>query len=217
MRRMLDIIGALRKERDTLAFASYVHRAFAMAPADIQALCDVAYQLCAEWVPSARFEIGLYNTTEEDLHIVLAVHDETPALEENPAKGNGQPTRLPPMRVPVPPLWEWIRERFPTDVVIAMEGIDDVPAAAPQQESTRSLLIAPLLQSRGTAEQESPNGHEVHPALVGAILLHAPLLTEYEEQDTATVGIVSEALSSALQNRPVQLPGESNPGLKTPG
>jgi hypothetical protein len=148
----------------------------------------------------------LYDTTEEDLHIVLAVHDEapaSPALDENPAEGNGLPTRLPPMRVPVPPLWEWIRERSPTDVVLATEGIDDVPAAAPQQESTRSLLIAPLWKSRTAA----PDGLEGHPALMGAILLHAPLLTDYEEQDTATVGIVSEALSAALQNRPVQLPG----------
>ena len=73
-------------------------------------------------------------------------------------------------------------------------------------------LQAPASARGGPQQQASRHEEddEERPAPMGAILLHAPIPTNYEKVDAAYVEIVAEALSEALQNRSIQLPGEAS-------
>jgi hypothetical protein len=118
MRRLIETTYAMRGEIDVLTQSNRISRAIATVPQEAGALVALAYQLCTEVVTARRFEIGLY-TTEQSAQINGQPDPSSPALKKWPARlthvciqiAVHSDEQLPPMRVPLTPLWLELAQR----------------------------------------------------------------------------------------------------------
>jgi len=142
MRQMAETIHRLRANLTQLMFARTIQEAVAAAPRDMAALCDLAYDLCTDAVSLSRFQIGLYNYVMGHVHIQVATEGDT---------------RLPPMNLPITPLWQWLSEQQAPMLTDDASELDAPPRQAYPPgtgEQSGTTLFIPLL---GTQDPTIPD------------------------------------------------------------
>ena len=188
MRHMLDSIRAVREQITALSFGNQIREAITGTPREVHALCTLAYELVRENVPSAKFEMGLYDPALAHVNMQIAVHD-------------GQ--ELPPMRVPLTPLWQWLSELEEPVLVRRPEDFDSqilplppirpgIGDAKPLEPQSAMFLSLPRISD----EQEEIEA--VAPPL-GAMVLQSPRPNAFGPQDMAQVAIIGQQVGIAIQ------------------
>jgi len=217
MKRMLDTMQRLREQRDKLTFANEVVRSVDGSPSEINDLAKVAYRLCTGCAPATHFEIGLYDPSSQHVHIQVASYPsegEGATPGEPTTKRAGDRPKLTPMRVPITPLWAWIRAQKHPVVLDPEEESADLPAGLlplDRDEAPYSLLVVPLVSTlspappaEGTTTNASPpSADDVPPPprapTLGAITLRAPYPIPFSQAHVMCVAIVGKEIAAAVE------------------
>ena len=213
MRQMLETIRTMRQQMDILSFTQRVRQAIIDTPQEVDDLCALAYPLCTEIAQSYKFELGLHDRTLTHVHIRVAVDD---CLS------------LPPMRIPVTPLWAWLSERQEPLLVKTEAQFAALPFTLPplgKGKAPRSAMFVPLprpsqqqqmfsIRARRGSTDKANSGEPLandlrkavrhsapHPAEhpLGAIVLQSPYPNAFSAQDVTRIAVIAEQLGSAIQ------------------
>jgi hypothetical protein len=204
-------MGALREQVHLLELSNQVQQAIDQttrdSPHNVDALCALTYPLCSAIAPAARFEMGLYDRTATYFHLKVAVHGDE---------------HLPPMNLPLTPLWSWLgarREPFLAETEAQLAALPFELPPIGQDQQPRSALFVPLPYkgSRGAVgdpggslspadgnspSDSTPDGEPLaqrgDPPL-GAIVLQSPYPRAFRAQDAKRVAVVAEQISLAIQ------------------
>ncbi|MBN1640754.1 MAG: hypothetical protein JXA09_05935 [Anaerolineae bacterium] len=112
--------------------AHAIRRAMLGAPHDLGALSAQAYEICRQLAPASRCELGLFDDLQTHVRILISVQEDD---------------RLPPMRIPVTPLWEWMREHDDLQVYRDGAQLASLSFAMPglgKDRPTQSAILAPI-------------------------------------------------------------------------
>jgi hypothetical protein len=214
MRQMSEAMGAMREQRDLAVLIHQVDRAIARtvrdAPQDVDALCALTYSLCTAISPAAKFEMGLYDSTATYVHLRVARDGDV---------------QLPPMSIPLTPLWSWLSERREPFLAETEAQLVTLPFELPPidlERTPRSAMFVPLLHNgtdrtasragdpvtapdtaAGNATTgralgaRSPTSQESYP--IGAIVLQSPHPRAYSARDAKRIAMVAGQISLAIQ------------------
>jgi hypothetical protein len=171
MRQMLDTIHRLQAQIDRLKLEQHISQAIASTPAQVNALCSLAYQLCIEIAPAAKFELGLYDDSGIQIDIHISASDEG---------------KLPPMHIPITPQWEWLREQHGPLLVQEQAQLEELPFSLPplDQVQPQQAMFIPL----GAKEHDTD-----HPP-IGSIVLLSSRPSAFTAQTLTLVSCVAKQI-----------------------
>lgn len=183
MRQMLVKMHELQERIDTIELTGEITRAIAQAEPDIGTLCTLAYQLCQQFVPLPKFELGLYDNTYAHVNIQISVNNNE---------------KLPPMRIPITPQWEWLSEREEPHLILGKALLDQLPfSLSPigKDQTPESAIFVPIA-ARG---EQGPDGDQEAPVTtIGGIVLLSPHPNAFSERDVAHVALVADLIGGAI-------------------
>ena len=183
MRQMLVKMHELQDRIDTIELTGEITQAIAQAEPDIGALCALAHRLCQRFVPLPKFELGLYDNTYTNVNIQVSVNNNE---------------KLPPMRIPITPQWEWLSERDEPHLVLGKALLDQLPfSLSPigKDQAPESAIFVPIAE-RG--EQGTDGDQETSATAVGGIVLLSPHPNAFSERDVARIALVADLIGSAI-------------------
>jgi hypothetical protein len=203
MRRMVESSHAQQEELTLLRMIGQIKDLIVRTPEAIVPLSNLAYQICEQFAPADKFELGLYDASYTHVHIQVSTE-------------NG--TRLPPMHIPITPKWEWLSELTTTQRLEDRPQIEQLPFSLPplgRDRTPRSALFVPIPApiAEATASSESLSGTAVDavatghveagkqpppPSPIGAMVLLSAQAEAFSERDAYLVTVLAAQLTPAL-------------------
>jgi hypothetical protein len=175
MRQACESIRAKQAQLDDLRAADRIRKDIAATPAHTGALSTLAYELCTRAVPVPKFELGLYDSTYTSVHIQVSVDADE---------------KLPSMRIPLTPQWEWIGEMSAPQVIQGRAQIAQLPFSVPpidHGQLPQAALYVPLF------------GDEFDPSeQIGGIVMLAPSPHAFSEREQVRIAEIARQIGPAL-------------------
>jgi hypothetical protein len=185
MRGMHEHNNALQDKIAALQKTGRIKEAIAATPPDVGALCALAHQLCQEVVSAPKFELGLCDSTYTSINIQVSVTDDV---------------RLPPMRIPLTPQWEWLCECRESQLVRDETQIEQLPFALPPigpDRVPRSAIFVPIVASPGIEPGESAQAPPEE--VIGGIVLQSPAPGTFSTHDMEHVAEIARRVGTAIE------------------
>jgi hypothetical protein len=194
-RRMVESLYDQQEELALLREIGQIKDLVARTPDATAPLSNLAYQICTQFAPCEKFELGLYDASYTHVHIQVST--------ENGA-------RLPPMHIPITPKWEWLSELEAAQCLREPQEIDQLPFSLPplgRDRAPRSALFVPIpapAAGNGTAsgtdaEENGSGNHAPQASPVGAMVLLSTQAGAFSERDAYLIGILAAHLTPALE------------------
>jgi hypothetical protein len=204
MQQMHQEINRASRQIDVLNLALQVQQAVLYAPLQVSELCALAYRLCAQSVPLAKFEMGLYESA------LGSEIDPTPgayAIDHVHLQvATDGATVMPPMRIPLTPLWSWLSEQRAPLLVESREQLEALPFDLPpleQKHPPQSAILIPLLRlplaSPGQPQAADGEPDAPLPPALGGIVIQSPHKNAYQAQDAQHIAVIAGQISLAIQ------------------
>lgn len=193
MRQMIRTIHAMREEIEAHVLANRVRQAIATTAPQIGALIELAHKLVCELIDPAYFELGLYISREKGARPPEGEEEEAPQVEIHAVTLDGDP--LPPMCIPVTPLWAWLSER--NEPLLAQDKIDlaqlpfSLPPMQPGKEPQTALLVP--LQANSTSEPDRPPS-----APIGGLVLQSTRAGAISASHLKLIALIARHVGPAL-------------------
>jgi hypothetical protein len=169
-------IQALQDDIAARELAHHIERTILSAPHDLPTLSDKAYAICHQFAPAPYCELGILDDLQTHVQILIS------ALEGS---------QLPAMRIPLTPLWEWMREHTELQIYGDRAQIDRLPFAMPgidKDRPTRSALLAPI------AVDVAPDTR----VTLGAIILRSHEPDAFGARHAHSIGTLTTYLARAI-------------------
>jgi len=207
MRQMIETIYALRVQMDTLALRDRIRQAIANTPRELAPLISLAHQLCGEVIEVAKFEVGLYPRKGKPDQTTSGprgeVFDRSSLTHVNiqVAAHNGQ--NLPPMRIPITPLWTWLSELAEPLLVQTEVQLEQLPFTLPPLsggKGPQATMFVPLVPLASTLSQQDSNedSQEPAPKPIGAFVFQSPHPNAFSASDLAQVTLIADLIAAAM-------------------
>jgi hypothetical protein len=183
-RQMLVKMQELQDHVQTTELTSEITQAIAEAQPEVSALCTLAHRLCQRFAPLRKFEMGLYDNTYTQVNIQISVNNDE---------------KLPPMRIPITPQWEWLSEQHEPQLVQGKALLDQLPFSLSPigQEAPASALFVPLTVQGEPQEGEA--AQETQVTVIGGIVISSPEPNALGERQVARIALVAGLVSKAIQ------------------
>jgi hypothetical protein len=175
MRQTCESIRAKQAQIDALHAADRIRKDIAATPMRPDALSKLAYKLCTEAVPVPKFELGLYDSTYTSVHIQVSVDGDE---------------RLPTMRIPLTPQWEWIGECSAPQVFEGEAQMAQLPFSVPpidHGQPPQAAMFVPLY-----SDEFDPSEH------IGGIVMLAASPNAFPEREQAHIAEIARQIGPAL-------------------
>jgi hypothetical protein len=159
--------------------ADQIQQAIASAPSELSALSARAYEICHQLAPAHHCELGLLDNLQTHVRILISVQEDE---------------HLPPMRIPLTPLWEWLRGRTEICVSHNRPQIELLPFAMPaasRDQPTQSAILAPI------CVEEEPGAYNC----LGGIVLLSPDPDTFGPREARNIATLTAHLARALAAR----------------
>jgi hypothetical protein len=208
MRQMIETIYAMRVQIDTLTLRDRVRQAIANTPRELDALIPLAHRLCREIVRAAKFEIGLYKhhtaVDGEGDHVASGLQSEASDgssfthVSIQVAVHNNE--NLPPIRVPITPLWAWLSELREPLLVRTEAQLQQLPFTLPPLNAGKgpqAAMFVPLtsvLLQRGSQEDSKKPA----PRQIGAFVFQSAHPDAFSISDMEQIALVADQIAAAL-------------------
>jgi hypothetical protein len=200
MRQMIETICAMRKQIDTLVLTSRVRQIIASTPHEIEALISLAHELCTEIVTAAKLEIGLYTQERHVSATKSPIGLDGAFTHVNIQVATHAGKTLPPMHVPITPLWEWISELQEPLLIQDKAQIEQLPVALPplsQGRDPQAAMFVPLLDTF-PAPSSDENTPRKSPLPIGALVFQSPHPNAFSVSNLTQVTLIAEQVSTAI-------------------
>jgi len=186
IRQMLVRMREMQDHVEMTELASEIAQAIAEAQPTAGALCGLAHRFCqrAQRAPLPKFELGLYDNTYTNVNIQISVNNTE---------------KLPPMRIPITPQWEWLSEREEPHVVGAQALLDQLPFTLPPiglEQAPASALFVPIVVPG--EPQEEGESQEAQAVVLGGIVISSPSPNAFDEGQVARIALVARLVGEAL-------------------
>ena len=182
LRQMSTTLEKVRERVAVASFSNHIRRELDEAQ-DADEMCALAYQLCSQVVPAAKFELGLFSSVEG---AITRVHVKV-AVEEG--------ERLPPMRLPLTPLWEWLSS-LGAPLLADEERLASLPfelsPLGRDNRPVRSAIFAPIPYAAHAEVDDAPA------APLGAMVLLSTHQGALNDGHVGRVAIIAGQLGEAL-------------------
>ena len=192
IKQILEQSQVQENKIQVLAFTARVKQAIADAPPNAQTLCKIAGQFCAQ-VTSEKCELGLYDAGMSHVHIHVSLEQET---------------SLPPMHIPITPLWKWAADRQVSTLLDSPSQLNELPfnlGPLAAQATPQALLCVPIFAAHIAPDDILPDA----PPSLGAIILQSDSPNAFPppiiERITILASLIGDALPKAKRHVPAAL------------